>query len=99
MPMKNPAHPGRVIKNACLDALNLNIGQGAKALGVSRETLSKIINGRAGVSPEMAYRLEMAFGGEAQSWYNMQVAYDMVHAKKNRRVFILSAVSLLRHER
>ncbi|VAW13688.1 hypothetical protein MNBD_BACTEROID05-1246 [hydrothermal vent metagenome] len=94
MPMKNPAHPGRVIKNACLDALNLNIGQGAKALGVSRETLSKIINGRAGVSPEMAYRLEMAFGGEAQSWYNMQVAYDMVHAKKKSQSFHIKRCEL-----
>ena len=58
MPMKNPPHPGRSIKDACLDPLRLSVTEGAKVLGVARHTLSRVINGQAGISPEMAIRLE-----------------------------------------
>lgn len=71
MPMKNPPHPGRSIKDACLDALGLNVTEGAKALGVARHTLSRVINGQAGISPEMAIRLEKAFGSSADTWLGM----------------------------
>jgi addiction module HigA family antidote len=81
MPMKNPPHPGRSIKDACLEPLELNVTEGAAALGVARHTLSRVINGQAGISPEMAIRLEKAFGGSADSWLRMQAAYDLAQAR------------------
>ena len=67
MPMKNPPHPGRSIKDACLEPLNLTVTKGAKILGVARHTLSRVINGQSGISPDMAIRLEKAFGGSADA--------------------------------
>ena len=81
MPMKNPPHPGRAIKDACLDPLGLSITEGAEVLGVARHTLSRVINGQAAVSPEMAIRLEKAFGSTADSWFRMQTAYDLARAR------------------
>ena len=83
MPMKNPPHPGRSIKDACLEPLELTVTQGASVLGVARHTLSRVINGQAGISPEMAIRLEKAFGGSADSWLRMQTAYDLAQARKH----------------
>jgi len=83
MPMKNPAHPGRIIKSACLEPLGLSITEGAKVLGISRQTLTKIINGRAGVSAEMAIRLSKAFGSTADTWVRMQASYDLAQALKD----------------
>ena len=83
MPMKNPPHPGRSIKDACLDALGLNVTEGAKALGVARHTLSRVINGQAGIFPEMAIRLEKAFGSSADTWLRMQSAYDLAQARQS----------------
>jgi addiction module HigA family antidote len=77
MAMKNPPHPGRSIKDACLDPLGLSVTEGAVVLGVARHTLSRVINGQSAVSPEMALRLEKAFGGTADSWLRMQAAYDL----------------------
>ncbi len=82
MPMKNPPHPGYSIKDACLEPLGLTITEGAEVLGVARHTLSRVINGQAGISPEMAIRLEKAFGGSAGSWLRMQTAYDLAQAEK-----------------
>jgi len=83
MPMKNPPHPGRSIKDACLEPLNLSVTDGAKVLGVARHTLSRVINGQAGISPDMAIRLEKAFGGTADSWIRMQAAYDLAQARRH----------------
>jgi len=82
MPMKNPPHPGRSIKDACLDALGLSVTEGAKVLGVARHTLSRVINGQSGISPEMAIRLEKAFGSSADTWLRMQTAYDLAQARQ-----------------
>jgi addiction module HigA family antidote len=81
MPMKHPPHPGRLIKSACLDHFGLTVTEGARVLGVARPTLSGVINGRAGVSPEMAIRLEKAFGGTADAWLRMQLAYDLAQTR------------------
>ena len=81
MPMKNPAHPGRVIKNACLEPLGLSITDGAIILDVSRNSLSRVIHGHAAVSPEMAIRLEKAGWSTAGAWLRMQVAYDLAQAR------------------
>ncbi len=80
MPMKNPPHPGRIIRQECLEPLALSVTDGAKALGVSRNALSELVNERRGVSPEMAIRLDKAFGGGADTWHTMQAAYDMAQA-------------------
>lgn len=82
MPMKFPPHPGRSIKNACLEPLDLTITAAAKALGVTRACLSNIINGHAGISPEMAIRLSKAFGGIPETWLKMQLAYDLAQVSK-----------------
>jgi addiction module HigA family antidote len=82
MKMHNPPHPGEVLKELCIEPLNLTITEVADALGVSRKPLSAILNGRAGISPEMAIRLSKAFGTSAESWLNQQMQYDLWHAEK-----------------
>jgi antitoxin HigA-1 len=83
MPMKNPAHPGRIVKSACLEPLGLSVTDGAKVLDVTRQTLTKIINGKSGISPEMAIRLSKAFGSTAETWLRMQMAYDLAQARRD----------------
>ncbi len=85
MPMKNPPHPGRTIANACLGPLGLTVTAGARVLGVARPTLSNVINGKAAISPEMAIRLEKAFGSTADAWLRMQAAYDLAQARKREK--------------
>ena len=85
MKMHNPPHPGEVLRELCLKPLGLTVTETAKALGVSRKTLSTILNGRAGISPEMAVRLSLAFNTTAESWLNQQVQHDLWHAEKNRK--------------
>jgi addiction module HigA family antidote len=87
MRMHNPPHPGQVLKTLCLQPLKLSVTETAKALGISRKTLSAILNGRAGISPEMAVRLSMAFGTSAESWLNQQTQYDLWHAERRRKQF------------
>ncbi len=82
MPMKNPPHPGLSIRHDCLEPLGLTVVDAAKHLGVSRKQLSDIVNGHAGISPEMAIRLDKAFGGGAETWYRLQSAYDLAQALK-----------------
>ena len=82
MKMHNPPHPGEVLRELCIEPLGLSITQAAEALGVSRKTLSAILNGRAGISPEMAVRLSLAFGTSAESWLNQQTQYDLWKAEK-----------------
>lgn len=84
MVMHNPPHPGEVIQELCLTPLNLSVTDAAKALGVSRKTLSAILNGKAGISPEMAVRLSIAFNTTAESWLNQQMQYELWQAEQNR---------------
>ncbi len=84
MTMKYPPHPGRSIKQNCLDALGLNVTDAAKVLGVARHTLSRVLNGHAAVSPEMAIRLEKAGWSNADFWLRVQAAYDLAQARKRQ---------------
>jgi addiction module HigA family antidote len=79
--MKNPPHPGHSIKDACLDAVGLSVTDGAKVLGVARHTLSRVINGQAGISPDMAIRLEKAGWSNADHWLRVQAAFDLAQAR------------------
>ena len=85
MQMHNPPHPGEVVKELCLEPLGVSITEAAEALGVSRKTLSSVVNGRAGISPEMAIRLSIAFDTSAESWLNQQVQYDLWMARNQAR--------------
>src|SRR5438477_642852 len=85
MPMKNPPHPGRSIKDACLDPLGLSVTEAAGVLGVARHSLSRLLNGHAGISPEMAIRLEKAGWSNAEHWLRLQTAYDLAQARRNER--------------
>lgn len=82
MSMKNPPHPGLSVRADCLEPLSLSVTEAARKLGVSRKQLSNVVNARAGISPEMAIRLDKAFGGGAGVWYRMQAAYDLAQALK-----------------
>lgn len=82
--MYNPPHPGEVIKELCLEPLGISVTAAAKGLGVSRKTLSALLNGRSGVSPEMAIRLSIAFDTSAESWLNQQTQYDLWRAEQHR---------------
>ena len=85
MRMHNPPHPGEILKSLCLEPLGLSVTDAAAALGVSRKTLSAILNGRAGISPEMAVRLSIAFDTSAESWLNQQMQFDLWHAEQSRK--------------
>jgi addiction module HigA family antidote len=91
--MKNPLHPGRFIRDACLEPLGLTVTEGAKVLGVTRATLSNLINGRAGVSPEMAIRLAKAFGGSPETWLALQTQYDLARALQNEAALQVQRVT------
>src|ERR1035437_9544646 len=85
MPMKNPPHPGKAVRVSCLEPLGLSITGGAKVLGVARQSLSNLINGKTGISPEMAIRLSKAFGSTPETWIRMQAAYDLAQALKHEK--------------
>ncbi len=80
-PMKNPPHPGKVVRVSCLEPLGLNVTEGAKVLGVSRQALSNVVNGRARLSTDMAVRLAKAFGSTTETWIRVQAAYDVAQAR------------------
>ena len=82
MPMKNPPHPGLSVRHDCLEPLRLSVTEAARRLGVSRKQLSDIVNCHAGISPEMAIRLDRAFGGGADTWLRLQAACDLAQAMK-----------------
>lgn len=84
MPMKNPPHPGAVVLQECIEPLGLSITDAAAALGVTRNTLSELVNGKRGISPEMAVRLEKVFGASAESWLVQQAQYDLAHVHRDR---------------
>jgi len=83
--MHNPPHPGEIIRELCIEPLDLSITEAAEGLGVSRKTLSAILNGRAGISPEMALRLSMAVNTTPESWLNQQSQYDLWQAKQENK--------------
>lgn len=85
MPMRNPPHPGISVREDCLRPLGLSVTRGAEVLGVTRQTLNNLVNGKAGISPEMAIRLDKAFGGKAEVWLAIQTAFDLALARKNSR--------------
>lgn len=84
MPMKNPPHPGHTIRDACLEPLGLDVTECAKVLGVARHTLSRVLNGQAGISAEMAIRLEKAGWSNADHWLRLQTAYDLAQARQHQ---------------
>ncbi|MFN0180194.1 MAG: HigA family addiction module antitoxin [Gemmatimonadales bacterium] len=83
--MKSPVHPGSVIRRACLEPLGLTVTDAARGLGVTRQALNNVVNGKAGVSPEMAVRLAKAFGSRAETWLRLQLAYDLAQVEKRTR--------------
>lgn len=85
MPMKNPPHPGHSIKDACLESSGLSVTEAAGVLGIARHTLSRVLKGHAGISPEMALRLEKAGWSNADHWLRLQTAYDLAQAMKTHR--------------
>ncbi|VAW31242.1 Antitoxin HigA [hydrothermal vent metagenome] len=87
MHMHNPPHPGEILKELCLEPLGISITKAAKALGVSRKTLSAILNGRSGISPEMAIRLSLAFDTTPESWLNQQAQFDLWLARHKQQDF------------
>jgi addiction module HigA family antidote len=90
MPMKNPPHPGLSVRHDCLEPLGLTVTMAARKLGVSRKQLSDIVNGRAGISPEMAVRLDKAFGGGAETWLRLQATYDLAQVlKRAKRIKVI----------
>lgn len=84
MTMKNPPHPGGVVLRQCIAPLDLSITAAAAALGVTRTTLSELVNGRRGISPEMAVRLAKVFGGTEQGWLVQQAHYDLTQVRRDR---------------
>jgi antitoxin HigA-1 len=82
MPMKNPPHPGLSVRHDCLEALGISVTEGAKILGVTRQALNNLVNCKAAISPEMAIRLDKAFGGGAETWLRLQATYDLAQAGK-----------------
>jgi addiction module HigA family antidote len=83
MRIHNPLHPGEIIRDLCVEPLNLTITEAAEALGVTRKTLSTLLNGRAGISPEMALRLSKVFGRSPEGWLRLQVQFDLWKAKQS----------------
>jgi len=86
MPMHDPPHPGLVIRRQCLVPLNLTVTEAAKGLGVSRNTLSMLLNGRLGISTDMAIRLSQGFGGSPESWLRQQLQYDLWHKERQGKI-------------
>src|ERR1700757_4534966 len=84
MTIKNPPHPGGVVLRQCIEPLGLSITDAAAALGVTRNTLSELVNEKRGISPEMAVRLEKVFGGTAEGWLTQQVQYDLAQVRRDR---------------
>ncbi len=82
MRMKNPPHPGRIVRQECIEPLGLTVTEAAKRLGVTRQALNNVVNEKAGISPEMAIRLAKGFGSSPEVWLGMQMEYDLAQAEK-----------------
>ena len=83
MRMKNPPHPGRIVRQECIEPLGLTVTEAAERLGVTRQTLNNLVNEKSGISPEMAIRLSRAFGSSPEVWLGMQMEYDLAEAERN----------------
>lgn len=83
MTKRTPIHPGEIVREECLQASGLSVTKGAEVLGVTRQALNNVVNEKAGISPEMAIRLEKAFGSSADMWLGMQQKYDLAQARKS----------------
>lgn len=92
-----PKHPGRMIKSLCLEPLNLSVTEAAKLLNVSRPTLSKLINGKMNISPEMAARLAIVFNTSEEIWMNLQAGYDLWKAQQKRKKLCLKLRPFVLH--
>jgi addiction module HigA family antidote len=92
MRMKNPPHPGLSVRHDCLEPLGLSVTDAANALGVTRQALNNLVNGKSGISPEMAIRLDKAFGGGADVWLGLQMDYDLAQAMKHERAIRVKRV-------
>jgi addiction module HigA family antidote len=90
--MKNPPHPGLSVRHDCLEPLNLTVTDGARILGITRQALNNLLNGKSGISPEMAIRLDKAFGGGAGTWLGLQMDYDLAQAMKHERAIKVKRV-------
>ena len=84
MAMKNPPHPGLIVRHECLEPLGLTVTEGARVLGVSRQALNNLLNGKSGISPEMAVRLAKAFGSSAETWAGIQLDYDLAQVRRRQ---------------
>jgi len=82
MKMKNPPHPGRIVRQECIEPLGLTVTAAARALGVTRQALNNLVNLKAGISPDMAIRLSKAFGSSPEVWLGLQLDYDLAQAEK-----------------
>ena len=83
MRMKNPPHPGRIVRQECIEPTGLTITEAARVLGITRQALNNLVNSKAGISPEMSIRLSKAFGSSAEVWLGLQMDYDLAQAQKN----------------
>ena len=83
MRMKKPPHPGRIVRQECLEPLGLTVKEAAKRLGVTRQALNNLVNGKSGISPEMSIRLSKAFGSSPEVWLGLQLEYDLTEAEKH----------------
>jgi antitoxin HigA-1 len=92
MAMKNPPHPGEIIKELCIEPLGITIQEAADALGVTRSTLSKVVNGKSAISPEMAVRLSKTFGSTAAFWLRLQMNYDVAQLDKRADVILVNRI-------
>jgi antitoxin HigA-1 len=92
MTMKNPVHPGAIIREDCLKPLGLSVTKGARSLGVGRQTLSNLVNEKASISIEMAYRLSKAFGSTPETWLGMQLAFDLAQSRDLERKITIKRV-------
>ena len=91
--MHNPPHPGEVIRELCVAPLGLSVTAAAKALGVTRKSLSELLNGKAGISPEMALRLSIAFDTTPESWLGQQMQYDLWKARRKAKKLKVSKIA------
>jgi addiction module HigA family antidote len=90
--MKNPPHPGETVRHDCLEPSGLTVTEGAKALGVTRQALNNLVNGKSGISPEMAIRLSKAFGSSPETWLKMQLDYDLAQARRGEDRILVKRV-------
>jgi len=91
--MKNPPHPGLSVRHDCIDSLGLTITKAAKILSVTRQALNNLVNGKSGISADMAIRLDKAFGGGAETWLRLQLSYDLAQARQHERQIKVKPVS------